>query len=143
MAPCRRLLSTTLATVLLLVACAAHAQSEAVTTKGDVSGNVALRDVRAQDGVVTGMVVNRAHNPLRDVQLLVRHAWVWDDDRHPGSVNPGTSSYITIAGPIPVGGEAPFSFRNPSSGVESGAQGHFTTAVEAVGFTEIVPGGAP
>lgn len=139
----RRQIFTMTVAIVLLSACAAQAQSETVTTKGDLTGKVDLRDVRAQDGVVTGMVVNRSSNPLRDVQLLVRHAWVWDDDRHPGPINPGTSSYITVAGPISAGGEAPFSFRMPSSGGEAGAPGHFTTAVEAVGFTEIVPAGKP
>ena len=129
-----------LATVLLL-ASAGHAQSEVVTTKGDLAGNVELRDVRVDDGVVTGMVVNRSSNTLRDVQLLVRHVWVWADDRHPGEINPGTSSFVTVAGPIPAGGEAPFSFRHPSSAVESGTLGHFSTSVEAVGFTQVtVPG---
>jgi hypothetical protein len=127
----------------LLQASVAGAQSEAVTTTGDLAGNVALRDVQVQDGLVSGSVANRSRNALRDVQLLVRHAWVWDDDRHPGAINPGTSSYVTVAGPIPPGGEAPFSFRYPSSAVESGAPGHFTTAVEAVGDTEVIVPGTP
>lgn len=126
---------------VLLLPIVGRAQSETVTTKGDLAGNVELRDVRVDDGVVSGMVVNRSRNTLRDVRLLVRHAWVWGDDRHPGEINPGTSSFVTVAGPIPAGGEAPFSVRHPSSVVESGALGHFTTSVEAVGFTQVtVPG---
>jgi hypothetical protein len=133
-------LSTLVVAALVLSCGVARAQPETVTTRRDMSGVVGLRDVQAQGGVVTGTVVNQGPHQLRDVQLLIRHAWVWNDDRHPGPVNPGTSSFVTVAGPIAPGAGAPFSFREPSSGVEDGAAGHFTTDVQPMGYTEVVPG---
>jgi hypothetical protein len=126
----------------LLSASRVGAQPESVTTKADLKGVIGFSNVTSQNGVVTGTVVNRGRYELRDVELLIRHVWVWDDDRHPGPVNPGTVSSLTVAGPIKVGGEAPFSFQLPSGDAVSTTPGHFTTAVEAMGYTEIVPPGS-
>ena len=38
-----------------------------------LAADVAVRDVRATDDSVSGVVVNRSRNPVRDVRLVVNH----------------------------------------------------------------------
>jgi hypothetical protein len=89
-------------------------------------------------GAVSGEVHNRSSRTVRDVQLLVRHTWLWDDERHPGKADPSTSAYHTLQQEIPPQGSARFSFV-PLAPLAKGTGGHFETAVSIAGFTEIIP----
>ncbi len=98
--------------------------------------DVVVRDVNPQGDRLSGVVVNRSRWPVRDVRLLIRHTWLWNNERHPGADSPGRASFYTTSGTIPPGESAPFEYRSvdPSP---SRPDGHFKTEVEVVGYTEV------
>lgn len=113
------------------------AEGQSLIPDSSLLRTVAVRDVRLEDGIVTGVVENLSRNSIRDVQLLIEHRWVWTNDQDPGPVNPGTASYLTLSETIPPGGQTRFSFRLPSGDVSPDAPGSFTTSVQPVGVTEL------
>ena len=89
-------------------------------------------------GLVSGEVVNRSPHTARDVQLFIRYTWLWDNETKPGSADPGTSTYYTLAKDIPTGGRLPFSFK-PSPSLPNVSGGRFETSVAIAGFSEVIP----
>src|SRR6201989_1203604 len=41
---------------------------------------VSLEKVSTADGSVSGEVINHSRNALRDVRLLIRYIWLWDNE---------------------------------------------------------------
>jgi hypothetical protein len=103
-------------------------QAAQVVSVTDVSGG--------QDGTVSGTLVNKSPRQVRDVRLLIRHAWVWKDERHPGADSPGTAEYYVVHSAVPAGGSLRFT-RTPSPPLPQRSDGHFETSVEVVGFEEV------
>ena len=98
---------------------------------------VVVRNITVREGVVSGELVNKSSRPLRDVQLLIRYTWLWNNEFHPGKDDPGTSVYHTVEQEIAPGGTASFTYK-PSFASPSRADGRFETTVTVAGFTEIV-----
>jgi hypothetical protein len=103
----------------------------------EIRRTVDVRNLSVQGDTVNGVVVNRSPSTLRDVQILVKKTWFWENERHPGPDSPGAAEYITVAGPIPPVGEVPFSTRLPYSSAPT-APGHFEVSAEPVGYTEVI-----
>lgn len=99
---------------------------------------VSIRNLSVKDGVVSGELVNNSSRTLRDVQLLIRSTWLWNNEMHPGADSPGDAVYYTVEGDIPPGGNKPFTYR-PASPLPSRADGHFEVVVSIAGFAEIIP----
>ena len=97
---------------------------------------VSVADVKTRGGSVSGVLVSQSHQSLRDVELLIRYVWLWNDERHPGEDNPGRSAYYTVPDLIPPGASAPFHYE-PSPPLPKRSDGHFEISVEVVGFTEV------
>ncbi len=137
-----RSLALLAASCLLASVAAAHAASAVDTTDEQIVPRdhmrdvVDVRDVRTENGNVTGIVVNRSDHPLRDVQLQVKHAWLWDNEFHPGTDGPGSVDYVTVPGEIPPGGQARFTAAAPAGG-EARSGGHFMTTVSVSSVTEM------
>ena len=100
--------------------------------------SVAVRNVTAQNGVVSGEIVNHSPRTLHDVELLVRHVWHWKNEFRPGDDNPGMASYYPVVKEIPPGGSVPFNYTLLSP-LPSRADGQFETMVSVAGFTEVIP----
>ncbi len=98
--------------------------------------DVVVRDVTARSDRLSGLVVNQSRWPVRDVRLLIRHTWLWDNERHPGTDSPGRTSFYTVSVTIPPGESAPFEYRSTDP-PPSRSDGHFNTEVEVVGYTEV------
>ena len=96
---------------------------------------VAVSDLSVHDGKVFGTLQNKTGRVVRDVRLLIRHAWVWKNERHPGSDNPGRADYFIVHTPIPAGESVPFA-HTPTPPLPQRSDGHFNTSVEVVGFEE-------
>ncbi|HVM95986.1 MAG TPA: hypothetical protein VMT89_06335, partial [Candidatus Acidoferrales bacterium] len=94
----------------------------------------------AADGTVCGSIANHSDHPVRDIQLVVRHQWLWNNERHPGKNYPGRAETINVADEIAPGAEAPFNYC-AGKPLPQRSDGHFKTSVEVVGFTEV--GGEP
>ena len=127
-------------TVLVLVgsvwAAVATAGSERVATTSEAAQMVVVQDVRVHDGVVSGSMLNNSTRVLRDVKLLIRHQWLWRNERNPGTDNPGRADFYTVVGDLPAGGRVPFEY-TITPPLPDRSDGTFRTTVEVVGFTEV------
>jgi hypothetical protein len=112
------------------------AQQGKVATTQEISTVVTLRDVRVDRTMVTGTIVNLSHRALRDVRLLIRHAWLWRDERNPGHDNPGRTEAHIVPEEIPAGGTYRLAY-TISPPLPDRNDGRFVTTVEIVGFTEV------
>lgn len=90
------------------------------------------------DGAVAGEVVNRTPNTMRNVQLLIRHIWLWDQETKPGKDDPSQSAYYTLPQEIFPGGRSPFTYK-PSPPLRQMPGGHFITSAAIAGFMEVIP----
>jgi hypothetical protein len=109
-----------------------------VRTREDGARILTIEKIAVADGVVTGEVLNRSLNTLRDAQLLIRYTWLWEHETKPGKEDPSTSTYYTLPKEIPPGGRLPFTYK-PSPPLPKVSGGHFETSVAIAGFTEVVP----
>jgi len=116
----------------------ASAQAQKVRSEEETARILALEKVTVRDGVVSGEVRNKADHPVRDVQLFVRYTWLWDDERNPGNIDPGTSTYYALKETIQSGEKIDFTYK-PSPPLPKIAGGRFETSVKIAGFTEIIP----
>jgi hypothetical protein len=121
--------------VLLWQHAAAGAEKTLVTNP-ETSGVIEVTDVASADGTVTGTLVNKSTRVIQDIKLLVRHGWIWKNERHPGEDSPGRADYYVVAGPIPAGGSLPFKYEI-SPPLPRRSDGHFKAGVEVVSFTEV------
>lgn len=123
---------------LALTALPPSARSQKVRSDEETATILALEKFAAQDGEVTGEVRNKSSHTVRDVQLFIRYTWLWDNERNPGNIDPGTSTYYTLNETIQSGEKINFSFK-PSPPLPKIAGGRFETSVKIAGFTEIIP----
>ena len=112
-----------------------------VASQQQAAQALSVRDVKVQGNTVSGVLTNESSNVVRDVGLLVRYTWFWNNERHPGQKNPGRADIHTVAGPIPPGASVPFTYRAPEPLPER-SDGHFNPVVEVVSFTELNSGSA-
>ncbi len=80
----------------------------AVVEEAPAPGAILVRNLGIDGDVVSGELVNTSHHLVRDVRLLVRHTWLWDQERAPGEDSPGRAAYHTIPESIPPGGHLSF-----------------------------------
>lgn len=122
--------------VLLLSASSVRAAEDTIVSGQDAEQYVRVTDLKAQGSVVSGVLQNESPNTLRDVQLLIRRAWIWKNERHPGEDSPGRADFYTVSGEIPPHGTLPFTFR--SAPLPHRSDGRFAEpVVQVVGYTEI------
>lgn len=121
---------------LALHAAPASATGETVVSTSQASAVVDIRDVKTDGGRVSGTLVNRSSRPVRNVQLVIRYAWLWRNERAPGKDNPGRSDFYTVAGEIAPGGSLPFTYR-PARPLPKRSDGTFDVSSQVVAFTEI------
>jgi hypothetical protein len=107
-----------------------------VVSTDRLSQSVTIRDVRVVGGDVSGVLVNSSGKVVRDVELLIRHDWLWNDEFRPGADGPSRAVYFTVPGEFAPGGHTPFAYHaDPPLPVHSGGQFH--TSVEVAGLVEI------
>ena len=114
------------------------ARSQEVRSEEEAGRVLAIEKLAVQEGVVSGEVRNKSNRAVRDIQLFIRYTWLWDDERHPGRTDPGTSTYYTLKETIQPGASVNFTFK-PSPPLPKVSGGRFDTSVTIAGFTEIIP----
>jgi hypothetical protein len=119
-----------------LMVYAARAVPQTIASGGEASTTVAITDLKVRGGSVSGMLVNKGPQPVHDVRLLIRYTWHWNNERHPGEDNPGRADFSVVPLEIPPGGSVPFG-HDASPPLPARSDGHFTVAVEVMGFTEV------
>jgi hypothetical protein len=108
-----------------------------VRTREEAARILEIENATVTDSAVSGDVVNRSRNTVRDVQLLVRHIWLWDRETKPGTNDPSTSAYYKLEKDIPPGSRVPFTYQ-PAIALPKMASGHFVTTVAIGGFAELI-----
>lgn len=120
------------------VACATQGRepAESVLSDAQAANDIRVTDVEAHRGIVTGTLFNTSHAPLRNVELLIRHTWLWNNERHPGDDSPGRADVFEVRGEIPPREQMPFTYQ-VSPPLPQREDGHFETTVEVVGFAQV------
>lgn len=93
-----------------------------------------IDNVVIRNGILYGEVVNRSNAALKDVRLLVRHVWLWDNEYRPGHDIYSAAEYLPIEGIIAPGESVEFSYAPALPAVEGG---HFETKIIVGEFTEL------
>jgi hypothetical protein len=124
------------ASIVVLVA-AVRALAGSLITEGEFSNLVALEDVRVSDGVVSGVLVNKSDRfILRDIRLLIRHSWLWDNERAPARDNPGRTDSYAVPGEIRPNERLSFNYKIEPP-LPKRSDGHFETSVQVVSLTQV------
>lgn len=121
----------------LFFVAAVEVQAAEVTISDQQPQSVAVRNIKVQDGSVSGEIVNSSPNVIRDVQLLIRYTWLWKNEMKPGEDNRSDAVFYNVEGEIPPGGSKPFTYRPSSTMKEDG--GRYEVSVTVAGFTQLVP----
>jgi hypothetical protein len=121
---------------------AVEVTGEQVVPETQLNQEVAVRDVREHDGVVSGTVVNRSDRQLRDVRLLIRYLWLWNNEFRPGTSDPSRAEYFTLPQDVPPHGQVEFTYR-PAAPLPERPDGHFETQVRVASMVEVSPPTSP
>ena len=123
---------------LFAVLFAHSAGSQTVRERAEIAAVLAIEKLSVQEGVVSGEIYNRSSHTIRDVQLFIRHTWLWGEEFKPGKDDRGTSIYFALPKEIPPGGRLPFTY-SPSPPLPKASGGRFVTTVAIAGYAEVVP----
>lgn len=124
------------AALLCVLADPAMAQRGRVTSAQEIASVLTVRDVRVEGDVVRATLVNHAPRRLTDVRLLIRHAWLWNNERNPGTDNPGRTDTYVLPAEIPAGGTYNLEYKIVPP-LPRRSDGRFVTTVEVISFTEV------
>ena len=113
-----------------------HADTVSVLSASEAPHALALRNVEMRDNVMAGEIVNHSPHRVRDVELLIRHIWHWNNEFRPGANAPGVADFYTLSTEISSGAIERFTYRVPSP-LPARSDGYFETVVTVAGFTEI------
>lgn len=131
---------------LVFMLCAAMAllgyhglsMAQQAVTRDQAAAMVDIQNLRIEADGIAGEIVNLSPHPVRDIQLLIRHAWTWQNEFRPGTDDPGTATVHTLESEVQPGDKAVFTHRFATPiAVRSG--GAFETVVSVAGFTSIIP----
>jgi hypothetical protein len=135
--------ASVLAMALATSAAAVEISQQRIVSRDQVERAVVVRDVTmSDDGEVSGVVVNRSSNPVRDLRLAIRYDWLWRNETRPGTDDPSRAEFYTVPGEIPPGGSVRFNFRSPGP-LPRRSDGYFVAVADPIEFVEIVQGGSP
>ncbi len=129
--------------VLLIAAAVAlgsweiSAGAATVLPPDQASSVLTIRNLKEEPGSVSGELVNQSREPVRDVQVLIRYDWRWNNEFRPKSDSPGDAEIYTVPGEISPGGSKPFTY-NRSQPLPSRGDGYFDTTVSVAGYTRII-----
>ena len=93
-----------------------------------------VQNVVLRNGSIYGEVINKSNVPLKDVRLLVRHIWLWNNEYRPGRDMYSQAEYLPIDGIIPPGEAVKFRY---TPALPTAHDGHFKTKVIVGEFTEL------
>ncbi len=97
---------------------------------------VMVTNVQVRDGLISGKVMNKSSDTLRDVKLMIDHAWLWKNERHPGADNPSRTDFYVVPQPIPPHGTVAFEYQLRPL-LPHRTDGRFNTIVKVIDFTEV------
>jgi len=113
-----------------------HADAVSVLSVSEALHAPTVLNVEMRDNVMTGEIVNHSSHRVRDVELLIRHIWHWNNEFRAGANPPGAADYYTVTAEIPSGATELITYRVLSL-LPARSDGYFETVVTVAGFTEI------
>jgi hypothetical protein len=134
----RRTIVTALFVGMVVLTTPHTAMSQRVASREEIASILSVEKIAVANGFVSGEVHNRGPHSVREVQLLIRYTWLWDDERNPGKIDPGTSTYHTLTTEIRAGGNLPFTF-TPSPPLPKVLGGRYEITVTIAGFAQVIP----
>ncbi len=120
--------------VFALRASVGLAETHKVSITSQADDAVEVQSLRVKGDIVQGVLANKSSKNLRDVRLVIRHAWLWKNERNPGTNNPGRAEFFAFPGEITGGGSAPFQYRLKAPPPPRG-DGKFITSAEVMSYT--------
>ena len=115
---------------------AALAVDAKIVTRQDATP-IEVQDLKTgADGSLSGTLHNTSTTVVKDVRLLVKHTWYWNNERHPGDDSPGRSAYVAVPGEIAPGASVPFTY-TPNPPLAKRADGTFKTTVGVQEFSQV------
>jgi uncharacterized repeat protein (TIGR01451 family) len=96
---------------------------------------ISVENVLVRGRAVTGRVVNKSSRSIRDVVLMIRSVWLWDDELNPGPEDPSVSVRYRVPGEVRPQGFLPFVYRPLP--IPPRADGYYETRVSVAEFSEI------
>lgn len=83
-------------------------------------------------------MTNSLLHPIRDIDLLLKYIWRWNDEFHPADNAPGNISVVTLKEQLAPGQTLDFAYAGPPPDAKR-ADGRFETEISVAGFTVVVP----
>ena len=133
-----RTIVTTLVAAVVVLAAQHTARSQTVASREEIASILSAEKIAVANGSVSGEIHNRGPYSVGEVQLFIRYTWLWDDERNPGKIDPGTSAYHTLTTEIRAGGSLPFTI-TPSPPLPKVSGGRYETSVTIGGFAQVIP----
>jgi len=96
---------------------------------------ISVENLLVRGRAVTGRVVNKSSRRIRDVVLMIRSVWLWDDEMNPGPADPSLSARYRLPGEVPAEGFLPFVYRPLP--IPPRLDGHYETRVSVAEFSEV------
>ena len=107
-----------------------------VVTSTDVGRAIVLEDLVLKTSEVLGTVHNRSPDDLRDLQLLIRYTWLWQDETKPGENDPSASAIYRLDQELKPGQREKFIFK-PTPPLPSMSGGQFAITVSIFAYTAV------
>lgn len=119
---------------LLWLSCPVLAAPNIATVEEVNRTTAEVQDVAVSGNTIYGKVVNKSSLPLKDIRLLVRHIWLWNNEYDPGQDNYSTAEFVTLEGIIMPGESKDFSL---ISSLPALPGGRFETKIIIGEFTQL------
>lgn len=133
-----RTIVTALVIATIVLTAPQIAMSQRVASREEIASILAIEKIAVANGTVSGEIHNRGPYSVREVELLIRYTWLWEDERNPGKIDPGTSTYHTLTTEVRAGGNLPFTF-TPSPPLPKVSGGRYEISVTVAGFAQVIP----
>ncbi len=115
----------------------ATADNAALVRSSDADATVGIKDVTVGSTSVSGTIINKSSNSLREVHLVLRQEFRWKDEMNPGEASPGRVRAYTYDGPLAPNSSTEFKF--DFDPLPERSDGHFANSIEVTGFTTVEP----
>jgi hypothetical protein len=95
---------------MFFTAAAGVVNAQTVLTSAQASNVLEIEDLKMTPSRVSGVVTNRSPHTVKDVELVVQHHWLWQDEFNPGQDSPGRVATIRLRGPVGPGQSVSFDY---------------------------------
>ena len=110
--------------------------ADLLPARADVPISVVVGE--SSNEAVSFQVTNHGTHAVRGVEVLVSRAFLWNDEFAPRPDNPSRATRVTVPGEIAPGESRQVTYEL-SPPLPERSDGRFTTVVEVLRFTEVLP----